>query len=379
MENYLHLTVDIRRNNNTILDIDLYFENKFIVEAEDFLISKNKYKLKKNDKIFFLPGVNIPRVKIKNLTFTQGIKSIRDVKKADAVFMSDLTFGKMVENDFTYTMPVTIFKNYIEIIENELSSEQIEYVIKSLESYKFDNIIMTGNTYRSMANDNLNVIKNNPKIYNEIVDNVSSSYLKILKEEHIDTYNYLIGKEIFDESCIIEMLNGNDALTIDKKVFQQLESMLDSDDSENHTIAMEIMANCEYKSSLLHLMILFEKFNDIFSRSKFKNHINFKSLLSYLDMTPSNIHVRLDTVIELFIKREALTEEWADVILKNYDYRIRMGESKYFKCHTVTLDNEALKFLNINYKRQLTDDFVPVVVEKVEEVEETVSSSIVWI
>ena len=86
----------------------------------------------------------------------------------------------------------------------------------------------------------------------------------------------------------------------------------------------------------------------------------------------------IDDIIGKLIEKNALTEEWIDIVYKEYTEEIRERESKYFKCHTVTLSEEALKYLNINYKRQAREDFIPEEREEVIEEEEEVPS-IMWL
>jgi len=380
MKNYLKISIDMERYNSEIEHIEINFKKFIIVEeGEDFKFSENKYTPSYGDKLFFLPGINIPRVKLKNLTLSHNVKSIRDIDKSSAVFANSFTFSKMVESKYYSTLPTSLFRQYFEIIKDDLDSVQVGMVEASLESYSNDVILLDYHTRSAMTDDNLTSIKNNSDFINQVHDQESSDRFNVLNEDQVVLFKLLATREIFQETDIIELLNGDKALSIDDEVFNQLSEMMNSSDIENHTLVMEIIANCEYRTSLLYLMILFEKYGYIFMRSRVKSHINFKSLLSYLDLSTHNMNVTIDTIMELFIKREVLTEKWIDTLLSIYDSEVRRGESSYFKCKTMTLNDEALAYLNVNYKRDLRDDFVPVVIEKVEEEVEKVSSTITWI
>ena len=380
MKNYLKISIDMERYNSEIEHIEINFKKFIIVEeGEDFKFSENKYTPSYGDKLFFLPGINIPRVKLKNLTLSHNVKSIRDIDKSSAVFANSFTFSKMVESKYYSTLPTSLFRQYFEIIKDDLDSVQVGMVEASLESYSNDVILLDYHTRSAMTDDNLTSIKNNSDFINQVHDQESSDRFNVLNEDQVVLFKLLATREIFQETDIIELLNGDKALSIDDEVFNQLSEMMNSSDIENHTLVMEIIANCEYRTSLLYLMVLFEKYGYIFMRSRVKSHINFKSLLSYLDLSTHNMNVTIDTIMELFIKREVLTEKWIDTLLSIYDSEVRRGESSYFKCKTMTLNDEALAYLNVNYKRDLRDDFVPVVIEKVEEEVEKVSSTITWI
>jgi hypothetical protein len=380
MKNYLKISINMERYNSEIENIEIDFKKFIIVEeGEDFKFSENKYTPSYGDKLFFLPGINIPRVKLKNLTLSHNVKSIRDIDKSSAVFANSFTFSKMVECKYYNTLPTSLFKQYFEIIKDDLDSVQVGMVETSLESYSNDVILLDYYTRSAMTDDNLTSIKNNSDFINQVHAQESSDRFNVLNEDQVVLFKLLATREIFQETDIIELLNGDKALSIDDEVFNQLSEMMNSSDIENHTLVMEIIANCEYRTSLLYLMVLFEKYGYIFMRSRVKSHINFKSLLSYLDLSTHDMNVSIDTIMKLFIKREVLTEKWIDTLLSIYDSEVRRGESSYFKCKTMTLNDEALAYLNVNYKRDLRDDFVPVVIEKVEEEVEKVSSTITWI
>ena len=377
MENYIKLDLSITRNGSQIGGTDLEFEIITVTDTDDFKMSDKKYKPSNRDSLFFLPGVNIPRVKIKNLTMSHRIKSIRDIRKADAIFINDTTFGKMVDYIYYFTLKVSVFEAFLELIKDDLSTRQYDSMITALEFYTQDVVIFDNTTRHCLTDDNLQVLYQQPDFLDHIKSNSPNRMFRIISDDSADIFKYVKDKELYDETHIIELLNGDDALVIDDKTSAQLEAMLKSTDEENHTLAMEIMANCEYRASLLHLMILFEKFNEVFKASGFRGHINFKSLLAYLDMGPDSMTVSLDSMVKLFLKREVLTEAWIDIILSTYADQARAGESEYFKCHTITLNDEALAYLNINYTRQLVNEFVPAIIEEVEE--EIVPEQISWL
>ena len=154
--------------------------------------------------------------------------------------------------------------------------------------------------------------------------------------------------------------------------------MIKSSDEDNQILAMEIMANCDYKKSLIYLLVLFEKHGHIFQHNRTKNHVNFKSVVSYLGIDRRYMSIHIDKIIEVLIDKKALTEEWVDIVFNTYQNQIRQRESIYFNLHTVTLSPPALEALNLNYTRQMIEDYTPVLVEEVKEEEEIVPS-IMWI
>ena len=63
-------------------------KDELLFTSEDILES---YSPQKGDTFYFLPGVSIPRVKLKDLNVQYGIKAVRDIEKASHIFMGRKT------------------------------------------------------------------------------------------------------------------------------------------------------------------------------------------------------------------------------------------------------------------------------------------------
>ena len=83
-----------------------------------------------------------------------------------------------------------------------------------------------------------------------------SSSVHFVEDEYKDILDDIQNKTIFDESELLAMINGDDAVTITPEVYQQLVKMFQSSDQDNHIMAMEIMANSNYIDSALYLLLL---------------------------------------------------------------------------------------------------------------------------
>ena len=332
--------------------------------------SSNSYKPRINDVLYFLPGVSIPRVKIKNLALSHNIKTTRDIEKASHIFGHRRTYDKLVKQEYYYTLPVNLFKEYFNLLKKDIEigettgidKKYIEDVDFALEHYDKERILFQWAERRELVNDSLSFLstsKVNPVpvalhndkakvLHKEIKAALYSSRVDILNEDYYDLFENLSGKTVLYE--------------------------------ESHVLAMEIMANGDYRSSLVYLLMVFEKYAHVFeAKRRAKYHVNFKSLLNYLNLGTSYMAVIIDDIMKKLIEKNALTEEWTDIIYKEYTEEIRERESTYFKCHTVTLNEEALKYLNINYKREAREDFIPEEREEVIEEEEEEVPSIMWL
>jgi hypothetical protein len=134
---------------------------------------------------------------------------------------------------------------------------------------------------------------------------------------------------------------------------------------------MEIMANSNYKESLLYIEILFKEFYSIMYNCHTKKHVNFKSLLSYLGKE-SSINTDLNDVMKSLIDKGVLTVDMLNVLMDRYHGEIeRYGHNTYFKVKTITVDEDTLALLNTNYTYSVKEDYQPVPVDISEEEVET--------
>jgi hypothetical protein len=372
MENYLKLTIEYDRvdsgkihglcmNPSIIMGLD---------ELNSFKLSKIDYLPRINDKLFFLPGVNIPRVKLKELTLDYNIKIVKDIEDATHIFGGNNFKGKISKTDWFYSVPTEIFKECYEAIKVDLDKYYTEKVDTALEHYTGESVYFDWHGVELLAREELSYYKDfivNPG--SAVKNERSSQYLSIILPDYIEVSKSLTDKVIIHEAGLVDKLNGEDAILINDEVFKQLTMMLSSIDTDNHVIAMEIMANSRYKDSLLYLQMLFKEHSNVMEASNTKNHVNFKSLLSYLGKSGERyLNSSLDNIVASLLDKDVLTKEFLDILIENYGEEVtNRGGTFYFEVKTITVSNEILEKLNINYANERVADFVPkeVIVEDI--------------
>jgi len=182
-----------------------------------------------------------------------------------------------VETDWLYSVPTEIFKECYEAIKVDLDKHYIQKVDTALEHYTGKSVYFDWKGVELLAREELNYYKDfivNPG--SAVKNERSSQYLSIILSDYIEVSKSLTGKVIIHEAGLVDKLNGEDAILINDEVFKQLTMMLSSTDTDNHVIAMEIMANSRYKDSLLYLQMLFKDHSNVMEASNTKNHVNFK-------------------------------------------------------------------------------------------------------
>jgi hypothetical protein len=368
--NIIKITCDIARYSENYdrfpdgtFDIDILTGN-FDTEVTDlFNLVKKPYTPSKGDKIYFLPGVNIPRVKFKNVCVEHGIKTIRDIEQATVIFGSKKSLCDITTSHWSYKCKTSDFKDFIKLYEADIDNHSLEKIENAFEYYDQEFIAIDYNLKDWIANK---VSGGNSFPY--------SQRLSMIKDEYADLFNSLLNKEILDESCVMNVLNGEDATEIDKEMFEHLSEMFESSDNDNHVLAMEIMANCKYVESLIYLEMLFYKYAGRISDKHTKNHVNFKSLLGYLEKDKSYLGTDIDDIAKSLENKDQFTTDKLEIIMEYLSKDIQnTGDSKYFTVKTITVHPDYIANLGSNYTYEVQKDYVPILVEKPiteEEIEE---------
>ena len=329
--------INIKLNQSADSETISSFELEILEGADDLntIVNAQGYVPVKGDMIYLLPGVNIPRVKLKDLALSLGIRVVRDPAKANVIFAGRNSVAKITSSRWAYKVSSTFALERIkEICDDGFYIQNLETAIAS-----------TGETHIfGDYNDITNVIAHNTR------NEYHSSYIYTIDPEYSEMYNTVKSKTIYSETELLNNINGDDSTTINEEVFQQLKNMFDSSDTDNHVLAMEIMANSKYEDSVLYLLMLISQNAYKINSSNTRNHVNFKSMLSYFGWQPRDVsHVNTDNIVEMIDKKGLLTvdmikrlyQEYSDDIIRNIHY------DDVFEVKEVTIKQEYLEKLNL--------------------------------
>lgn len=325
------------------------------------IIKKKDFTPSIGDKFYFLPGVNIPRVKMKDFTTEYNVKVVRDIREATVVFGSKLSAKKVLTTEWIYTVGTAEFTKCFEALVElkKLDDQTIERIKTALEFYTEDKII---SNYRSIA------MMGDVNLYSSLIVNPAyefnnskeSKYVNEVEPDYLEIVKFMDGKEVLDESCILDLLNGDDAVLINKEVYEQLALMFQSSDADNHVVAMEIMANCKYKESLFYILKLMGLYNQRMIDCKSVGHVNFKSLLSYLGIDKWGMKFTADRRISKLMEKGVLTPGMITSIIREDFNDPSSFYSSMVQVKTFTVSEEIHKYFNKNYTFELLPDFEPV-------------------
>ena len=335
MEKYVHIDLHSDCNSDYISGFDVKIEEGLENNITSF-VNAEKYVPQKGDLIYLLPGVNIPRVKLKDLTLNLGIKVTRDSEKANIIFSGKSSTGKMTSSSWSYMADANAILEFVKSVCKD------EYYIEKLET-----AIAASGATKICADwsDMRNCLCNKNKIDYE------STYIYAIESEYLEIYNNIQGKSVYDESELIANINGDDSTIIDEQVYQQLKTMFESSDDDNHILAMEIMANSHYEKSILYLQMLLSDYQYQINNSHTKNHVNFKSMLSYFNWGPRDISSRnADDIIKKIDEKKLITLDMIKILYTEYQDSIHRSiyNDDVFEIKEITIKQEYLDKLNLS-------------------------------
>ena len=345
MKNYLFFEIEATASE-VIMKVDTTFGTEDNNQS-GFTISNDNYVPTKGDKLYFLPGVNIPRVKMKDLTMEHGIKSVRNIDDATHIFAGRSTTHKITSNNWYYRMSTDHFKQMFETVKDKMDMHYVQNVETALEFYQEECVYMDYSSSSEIRNEY--PFFEARKIEGLVASINNSRTFYAVDDTYRDYFPAVTTLTIYDEAQLLKYINGPDAVIIDSVMFEQLSDMFKSSDNDNHILAMEIMANSNYIDSLLYLELLFKEHHNQMFNCHTKKHVNFKSLLGYLGKD-IYMNTDIDDIMKSLIDKGVVDTDKIDIIMKKYVHEIEStGGTDYFKVKTITVDEATLALLNKNY------------------------------
>lgn len=330
-----------------------YITGDFDLDGLELNVS-NTYTPTSGDKFFFLPGVTVPRVKMKDLHKDHNVKSVRDIEDANIVFVGKKTINTIVDYNWKYRVQSDDFRTYINAAKDRgLISEYVyQKLATALEFYTLDSIIIDASGLRLLQDEDIS-------FHIESFYNGSDRFM-FINSEYKELYEKIKDKDLYLEDSIYDYINGNDAITIDESMYEILCDMFKSDDSDNHVLAMEIMANCDYKSSILYLCYLFNSYRYNIEQRRERTHVNFKSLLHYMGLTTGNAGLDKDEMVTLMMRKKLFTKEYFFKLCEKFSGELEYSSSTHFEVKSVSSSDEVNNYFNEELVYQVRENYQPI-------------------
>ena len=328
-----------------VFNVDIKYVLEDSSKFEVFNMSKG-YTPTQGDTIYLMPGVNIPRAKLKDLALNHGIKIVRDSDKANVIITGKATPGKVLHGNWYYSAPIAKIEEYLDKVDvDEYYKDKLRTAMLSSES---NNVYFNYSTKVSITS----------RVVTSVFTGASHHYYYI-DDEWKQLIDNCQNKAVYEEAELLAMINGDDAVTITNEIYTQLREMFKSSDQDNHIMAMEIMANSNYVESALYLLMLLEEYGHKIANCHTKNHVNFKSMVSYFSLRVRDVDcLDPDDVSKKLTALGLLTTEWLNILLESrLDWFVtNIARSSTFNIASMVPTPEVSVAINSDYRAEISFD-----------------------
>jgi hypothetical protein len=288
-----------------VVDHDRYwgFQNYMKDEYKKFTADR-KLDLTNVKTIFFTPKCDVSREKLRSLLDKHNMKVTRDSSKADVIITNAKYFADMIPfgscNKIKGFDDVNIqskaFVNPTDI--NNIMHCHVQDAIRNVMLVTLDRKYFSRNGWSDRFFDfsgSISIIKKSDLDNNELFQNIVNG-----------TGN------VYDQQVILDLMGES---IIDRSAFEGLDAMLKSTDSSNHTVAMTIIANCNYQKSLIYILELCRRHNRTMWDNSVRKTVGFKGFINYMG---GNMRYQLrmdyDDIFRTVLDKDAVTQDTIDFL-----------------------------------------------------------------
>tara|TARA_R110001632_G_scaffold211384_1_gene336879 strand:- start:6128 stop:7357 length:1230 start_codon:yes stop_codon:yes gene_type:complete len=232
------------------------------------------------DKSFYrTPNLDLPQMKVQNLKDKHNISITRKKDVADYIVTSD----KYVENLFNWSYKdvynIHEYKSYLEHIDGNINDE-VRQKLNSLADYIESND-KEAHVYLSIRFESWNFSSQIKNVFQEAAGplakgGVSPYYCK--DEEMFYTLQYASSSDQLVKDINLLHLCNEDSVVLAPKDCKTISDMINSNDDQSASLALEMMANCNVEASYDKIALIFAFYDHKLRYCSNWNHINVKSL-----------------------------------------------------------------------------------------------------
>lgn len=281
-----------------------------------------EFQIRKDQKMYFFTGCTAPRFKVRQLCQKENMAIVRTPEKADVAIVGDQTASELIKE--MHCSYIFDRADIVHFLSNTGVNTSFLGLLDHLNSHPEVTEVMT---HHYSTQDILR--KQGLTCYHESFWTAADT----------DLTNFDIvmdkGVQFVTQTSLIKHLSSGTIMT--KDMFGELSNMFASSDTNNHTLAMEVMANCDYEKSGLYLLQLLSENNHKINNSKQKNHVNFSSLCKFFDVSAGQ-YLNLDQKIKRLKERKLITSTIMQELLELAKETLDVKETTYFKTEVVCTD-----------------------------------------
>lgn len=318
---------------------------------------KNTFIPKAGDKLWFFPGCDVPRFKIKQFCDKHNVAVVKYKEASTVRFTGPDVIEGMLSYAHHHYMEKTKFLAWFETIMTNSYQELKDQIIKSESDVVYLSYYAI-NAFYSEDQFGAKALKRPSK-------NGSHSNARVWSAKDDTCYKNLIyminDPSIVHQDDLLALLNTGTIMT--EEMYVEIQRLFKSSDKENTKVAMEAMANCDFQKSAVYLLLLMQTYGDAIHNSGNRHHVNFKSLIKYFQIQVIT-SISLDTIINSLRSQKLLNLENLNKLMPMALVRIReKGDMQNLKVTEIGLTPEVEKSLSENILDSMLTPPAPVVID----------------
>lgn len=289
------LPKDNEITNDTTIFKEIFYDTSILYRnAIDSLYDQSPLDPSKIKTIYFAPNITVSREKAKSFLSAHGIKKVSSPTLADAVIVSDLTFWPELNRRYVRLCSIEVcrkflilvkrydlaYSNYLDTVEKEYPNAQMNIAAMYERQLKTFNLIEFGKEQIDFTS--VCIVDDNAAFLNS-----NNDFSKFYSDKSLLS---LIGDTV-----------------IDSDTEKGIAEMFESSDTSNYTVAMTVMANCNFTQSFPSLVNLLEEYRHQIQNTKYRNSVAFKGLLIWFSNMPLD-RLTSANLSRILIKNGAATE-----------------------------------------------------------------------
>lgn len=299
-------------------------------------IKRKKYSPYKGDKLFFYPNCTVPRFKVSSYNEKHGTKTTRAEADATAKFVSEKYFTELIRNShYDYSMDKQMFIAFLR--KYFLAYNGTDELINALNTCEGEHVYYK---YR-VTNDMAHIV--NSDHHPEDIDYENRYNIRFNDKEAAELFAKLVDDQtLYDQDEILKDINSGNIM--DGNMYHSIKRLLNSEDTKDHKVAIECMANCDYTKSCVYLLLLIKEFgNKIFDHSA-RNQVNFKALLNFFSLSSYDLRrMSLDSIMTTLIGKQLLSKANLDLLMPLAMENCHTPSDNHFKVVSVEPTEEVIK------------------------------------
>lgn len=335
-----HVTSDWKTENVNINPIEIIDNPNDITKQ----FEQKEFSFKPGQKVFITSKCSIPRTKIKQSFKDKGLKITHNVDDADHIIV-DRDFVEHNTNS-TYSSfykQATIEKllrdhqMIISKVNDKVAKASFKRIIEELTMHPLSDCLVEYRVDRAI--DDTMRLANMLDKDGDHEYNSARGYLRTLEKTKREFFMKVLDNidKVILEDKLIGMTNNE--IHMDKELFESLCKYMESDDHDNHMLAMETMANSNYQSSALHLLLLIEKYGGKMRDSKVSNYVNFKSMMRFFNISRYRLdRLGYDDILDILKDKNLLNQGYIDIITPLVFEEMQYGRTfKWFRIKEIQI------------------------------------------